>query len=662
MNNIVLGNRYTLNEKISEGGMSTIYKAYCNVLNRTVAVKILKQEFSNDEEFLRKFNNEAKAAASLNHPNIIGVYDVGSDDDVSYIVMEYVDGKNIKQMIKEKGAFTEKNALEIIRQICLALKEAHSNSIVHRDIKPHNIMINKSGIVKVGDFGIAKAASTATITTSDSIMGSVHYISPEQAKGSYVDKRSDIYSLGIVFYEMLTGTVPYKADQPIDVALKHINEEVVIPQIYKNTMSLSVQNMILKMTQKNPAKRYLDVAQVLDDISKIQNNTGQVIYFEEEEDDATKVIKIPKKEIEEKKRDIRKQKEGRKIKLPLILTGITILLLAILFYMIYSSELFNSITGKHNVVIPNIVGKNVEEATKELEEVGLKLNVISEREDIQHDKGIVLEQNPQAKIEMKKGEEVSVIISKEPENLVIVPNVVDKYVKEAQKELENVKLKVVVEYEHSETIEQYKVISQSLKEGTKAKEEDTIKLVVSDGQETKKEKIPNLVGLTIDDANKKVGNFSIGNISYKEDENKENGVIIYQNPQYNTMQEIGSSIDIVVNKIYNKKQENTNSNESSDNNANDNSSNAENNDNKNSNSSQSNEVITQTMSLVLPAKDNVLLSLVDKSTGNTVVSSNITTRDGEQIQIKVKGYKGQTKQYDIYLAGQYYATTGSVTF
>ena len=258
MEKIILGGRYALLEKISEGGMSTIYRAYCNVLNRVVAVKILKQEFSNDEEFLKKFNNEAKSAAALNHPNIVGVYDIGSDDDVSYIIMEFVDGKNIKQIINERGSFAEKGALEILRQICVALKAAHDQGIVHRDIKPHNIMINKFGIVKVGDFGIAKATSSATITKSESIMGSVHYISPEQAKGEYVDKRSDIYSLGIVFYEMLTGKVPYDEEKAINTALKHVNCQLEIPEKYKHILSSSVQNILLKMVQKNPNDRYLD--------------------------------------------------------------------------------------------------------------------------------------------------------------------------------------------------------------------------------------------------------------------------------------------------------------------------------------------------------------------------------------------------------------------
>lgn len=215
----ILGNRYEILEKIGEGGMSVVYKAKCHSLNRIVAVKVLKQEYSNDDEFLVKFKNEALSVAKLNNGNIINVFDVGQDEDISYIVMEYVDGKNLKQLLKAQQKFSVEQVLDISKQIAMALEEAHNKKIVHRDIKAQNIMLTTKGVVKVGDFGIAKAVSSSTITASGAIMGSVHYFSPEQARGGFVDERSDLYSLGIIMYEMVTGRLPFDGDSPVNIAL-----------------------------------------------------------------------------------------------------------------------------------------------------------------------------------------------------------------------------------------------------------------------------------------------------------------------------------------------------------------------------------------------------------------------------------------------------------
>ena len=546
MEKIILGGRYALLEKISEGGMSTIYKAYCNVLNRVVAVKILKQEFSNDEEFLKKFNNEAKSAASLNHPNIVGVYDIGSDDDVSYIVMEYVDGKNIKQIINERGSFAEKGALEILRQICVALKAAHDQGIVHRDIKPHNIMINKFGIVKVGDFGIAKATSSATITKSDSIMGSVHYISPEQAKAEYVDKRSDIYSLGIVFYEMLTGKVPYDEEKAINTALKHVNCQLEIPQKYKHIISPSVQNILLKMTQRNPNDRYLDVSQIIIDIDKIQNENEEINYFEEK-DYHTKIMPSVNNDNIQKddKKSPKKKKRGYK-KYFLLLAIIVVALSSA--YLISAGNVWDALVG-NNEKIPDIVGKSLETATKEVEEANLKIKVMSEKEDKDFEEGTVLSQNPDAGIKLRKGEEVSVIVAKKPDDSTVVPDVVGKSLDEAKKLIEDKKLKYSVKYKFSQDVEDKFVISQSPSKDEKAKFDDVVTIEVSKGVEVKKEKIPNLVGATLDDARMITGNFSIGSITYKEDTSKPDGRVLSQEPEAGSEQVVGTQINIVINKI-----------------------------------------------------------------------------------------------------------------
>ncbi|MDD2494672.1 MAG: protein kinase, partial [Tissierellia bacterium] len=215
----VLGNRYEIVEKVGGGGMSVVYKAKCNVLNRYVAIKVLRHELTSDPDFVEKFKQESLSAASLTHPNIVNIYDTGIEDDIYYIVMEYVKGETLKDYIKRKGSLTEQETINIARQIAEALKHAHSNKIVHRDIKPHNILLTEEGIVKVADFGIARASSSSTINNTSNVIGSVHYFSPEQARGGYVDEKSDIYSLGIVMYEMITGVVPFDADNHITVAM-----------------------------------------------------------------------------------------------------------------------------------------------------------------------------------------------------------------------------------------------------------------------------------------------------------------------------------------------------------------------------------------------------------------------------------------------------------
>lgn len=635
MEKIILGGRYALLEKISEGGMSTIYKAYCNVLNRVVAVKILKQEFSNDEEFLKKFNNEAKSAASLNHPNIVGVYDIGSDDDVSYIVMEYVDGKNIKQIINERGSFAEKGALEILRQICVALKAAHDQGIVHRDIKPHNIMINKFGIVKVGDFGIAKATSSATITKSDSIMGSVHYISPEQAKAEYVDKRSDIYSLGIVFYEMLTGKVPYDEEKAINTALKHVNCQLEIPQKYKHIISPSVQNILLKMTQRNPNDRYLDVSQIIIDIDKIQNENEEINYFEEK-DYHTKIMPSVNNDNIQKddKKSPKKKKRGYK-KYFLLLAIIVVALSSA--YLISAGNVWDALVG-NNEKIPDIVGKSLETATKEVEEANLKIKVMSEKEDKDFEEGTVLSQNPDAGIKLRKGEEVSVIVAKKPDDSTVVPDVVGKSLDEAKKLIEDKKLKYSVKYKFSQDVEDKFVISQSPSKDEKAKFDDVVTIEVSKGVEVKKEKIPNLVGATLDDARMITGNFSIGSITYKEDTSKPDGRVLSQEPEAGSEQVVGTQINIVINKIEKRTQY------------------------VEEKPKVQTEIVTKNLEVVLPKSENVLLTFVDKSSGVIVYSNTITVQEGENVSVQLSGHSGESKEFDIYIGGKYFATTGTITF
>lgn len=263
----VIGNRYEILEKIGSGGMATVYKAKCRVLNRFVAVKILRDEYTTDIEFIKRFNSEAQAAASLTHPNIVSIYDVGNEGNVYYIVMELVQGKTLKEIIIEDGLLPWKWSVNVAIQIASALDIAHKNNIVHRDIKPHNIIITEEGVAKVTDFGIAKAVSNSTITAFGITIGSVHYFSPEHARGGYTDAKSDLYSLGVVMYEMVTGRVPFDADTPVSVALKHMQEPAIEPIRIEPNLPVSVNNIIMKALEKDVNIRYASAMDMVKDLT-----------------------------------------------------------------------------------------------------------------------------------------------------------------------------------------------------------------------------------------------------------------------------------------------------------------------------------------------------------------------------------------------------------
>ena len=271
MSTRLLAGRYELIEKIGEGGMAIVYKARCRLLNRYVAIKILRPEFTKDEQFIENFKRESQAAAALTHPNIVSVYDVGKEGNIHFIVMELVEGKTLSQYIEEKGRLDYKEAISITRQVASALSLAHKNQIVHRDIKPHNILITNTGVAKLADFGIAKAVSASTIIGGNhKVMGSVHYFSPEQARGAYVDERSDIYSLGIVLYEMLTGKVPFDGDNPITIALMHINEPMPSVTAQVPGIPPQLEKIIMKATEKYQSNRYRTADEMIEDLDNIE--------------------------------------------------------------------------------------------------------------------------------------------------------------------------------------------------------------------------------------------------------------------------------------------------------------------------------------------------------------------------------------------------------
>ncbi|MBQ8043123.1 MAG: Stk1 family PASTA domain-containing Ser/Thr kinase, partial [Clostridia bacterium] len=478
------------------GGMATVYKAKCHVLNRYVAVKVLRDEFTTDEEFVKRFNTEAQSAASLTHPNIVSVYDVGSEGDTHYIVMELIKGKTLKEIINEDGAISWKWSVNVAIQIASALETAHKNNIVHRDIKPHNIIITEDGIAKVTDFGIAKAVSNSTITAFGSTIGSVHYFSPEHARGGFTDPKSDLYSLGVVLYEMVTGKVPFSADTPVSVALKHMQEKPIEPIEINPDIPKSVNSIIMKAMQKDINLRYQTATEMLRDLSKaIKNPNDDFVVVENMEATQRLSTIYDKSEVREEKREKGLKGFIKRHK------GLCITFGAIILFVItiLATNLILNLTAKKDIQIINLVGKEQSQAIYEAEQ--LKLNVVVGNEQFNKEvpAGCIISQEP-AYMEnylIKEGTTITVVISK-GRNLVIVPKVMGKTKDEAVAELEELGLLVNIEEEYNKKVEAGYVIEQSVKEKEEIDAGETINLKVSKGIEMTI--VPDLNGKTEDEA------------------------------------------------------------------------------------------------------------------------------------------------------------------
>lgn len=484
----ILNNRYEIIEKIGEGGMAIVYKAKDSLLNRYVAIKILKDEFASNKEFLQKFKREATAAASLSDINIVNIYDIGSDRDVNYIVMEYIKGKTLKQIIKENGLIKQDKAIKIAVQIAKALDCAHSHGIIHRDIKPHNIMINENGLVKVTDFGIAKAASAYTITNTKEVIGSAHYFSPEQARGSFVDFRTDIYSLGIVMYEMVTGSLPYDGDSPVSIALKHLQEKVIEPRFLNEDLSDGINNLILKSIQKDPAYRYANVKEMISDLKKLDLDPDALIRFDNDSLDQTRVMEPISIEDEIKR--------PNKKKMTIIILSLLIVLLGVFLTIKF---VFYGNSNKNQVQVPNVLGMDKDTAEAEIEKAGLVF-VLDSKISSEYDLDKVAKTSPEAGTSLKKGSEVKVSLSDGKEETT-VPDVSNMYIDSAKEILKNYGFTAgEITTEYSDTIPLNNVISQSIEAKSQAPKGSTIDLVVSKGQDVTVIKVPKLLGKTLSDA------------------------------------------------------------------------------------------------------------------------------------------------------------------
>lgn len=555
-----ISGRYKLLDIIGDGGMAIVYCAKDLILDRDVAVKILRPEFSSDEEFIRRFKREAEAATSLDHPNIVNIFDVGEENNTYFIVMEYVKGKTLKGYIKEHGRLPVDEAIRIIKQIASAMAVAHRHGIIHRDIKPHNILIDEQGVAKVTDFGIALAITSATITHTNSVLGSVHYFSPEQARGGGATAKSDIYSLGIVLFEMLTGSVPFTGESPVSVALKHLQEEIPEPRVLNPEIPQSVENIILKALAKNPLQRYESADELLEDLDtallpeRVNENKWQ--SFDDEED-VTRVmtpISSPQanttgaevEKIEEQPDKPEKKPKKKKKKWWLII------LLAVLLVggsTVAAFTVFPSLFAVKEVTVPNVVNKPYEDAFDELAKHKFKVNR-KIRYDDKVAQGHVISQSPGEGTSAKEGSSITLYVSrgfKKVDMLDVTGMNIDsakKLLDENGYDTDNIEV-VPVE---SEEVAKDNIISQKPKKGEKVNpSEDPIILRVSKGAPSIQ--LPNFY----DQWQSRVKEYTDNNglkveFTYEYSDSVENGKVINQSPSPYTSVEKGSTIKVTISK------------------------------------------------------------------------------------------------------------------
>ncbi|MGP1434433.1 MAG: protein kinase domain-containing protein [Catonella sp.] len=600
----LIGERYEIISIVGSGGMADVYNAIDNRLNRQVAIKVLKEEYGSDKNFVLKFMAEAQSAAGLSHPNIVNVYDVGEDEGLHYIVMELVEGITLKKFIERKGKLELKEAVGIAIQIAQGMEAAHANHIIHRDIKPQNIIISKEGKVKVTDFGIAKAATSNTIAAGQAV-GSVHYISPEQARGGYSDEKSDIYSLGVTLYEMISGKMPFAADNMVSVALLHINEEAVPLREIDENIPVSIEKIVQKCMQKKPERRYMTATELISDLRKaVAEPEGDYVSFNQAVVTDSPTINISGEELEairkgrfnsenNKMKENVKKHEPREIRElledeeeamdpkieKLILFGgiaaIVILAAVVIALLVKGFNLFGNggdssklpsesvvsseiasgssvvseVSSKSSVIaVPAVKGHTLAEAITILSETGITNYRFEYKNSREFKKEDVMDVTPAEGTEINKDDEVVITVSK-GEDSQVVPDVRNNSKDTAVSTLESMKITVKTQEKPSETVEAGKVIDTIPGVGTEVKEGETITIVVSTGPENKKVLVPNVVEMSEADA---VANLSAAgfkaSIAYKEDDAVEKGKVISQSVTGGNEAETGTTIGLNISK------------------------------------------------------------------------------------------------------------------
>lgn len=536
-----LDGRYEILELIGFGGMAVVFKAYDLLENRHVAVKILKDEYLHNEEFRRRFRNESKAIAMLSHPNIVRVFDVNFSDTVQYIVMEYIDGITLKEYIGQQGAVKWKETIHFTVQILRALQHAHDNGIVHRDIKPQNVMLLQDGTIKVMDFGIARFARENGRTVADKAIGSVHYISPEQARGEQTDERTDIYSVGVIMYELLTGQVPFDGDTPVSIAIKQMQQEPALPTSINPSIPVGLEEITLRAMQKEPELRYQSASEMLKDIDEFKQNPDVVFeykYFNE--DGTTKYFDRPNVHAKEEATSKEKQKKKGAYTLN-ILAGVAaacVILAGVALFFFFKS------LGQRtpDVLLPDLTGKTVEEAQAEVPDVTI---VISAKESSsKFDVNQIISQDPGENMTVKAGSEVKVVVSTGMET-VQMPDLTNKPIAEAREALSGYEIDEIRRTDS--TIAAGNVISTNPKAGDDLNAGDTVTIYVSLGSADLPATVPNLEGLTEVTARNKltVAGLSLGEVKEVESD-KEKGTVVGQSIAYGKRVTKGTKVDIEI--------------------------------------------------------------------------------------------------------------------
>ena len=607
---VVIGERYEIIEQIGTGGMSYVYKAKDHKLNRYVAVKVLKSEFSENKGFVSKFRVEAQAAAGLAHPNIVNVYDVGEDNGLHYIVMELVEGITLKEYIEKKARLSVKEAISIAIQVSMGIEAAHNNHIIHRDIKPQNIIISREGKVKVTDFGIARAATSNTITSN--VMGSVHYTSPEQARGGYSDEKSDIYSLGITMFEMLTGRVPFNGETTVSVAIKHIQDEMPSPRDYVPEIPVSVEQIIFKCTQKSPDRRYENMSLLIadlkeslinpeasfvqmnkidedaatkmiqdDEIREIRRNTRPAMVSETPEEEKGYVRRAERYVPEVEEEDEDEEEMNPQMDKIVGILGIVAAAIICIVILVAVGKVLGVFGGKtpttennliptqtaevevtdsaltptaavaadeeNMVEVPNIVGMTEEEARQALNERGLGFSLNGTIASDVIEEGLIANQDVEAGTKVEKNTRILGVLSSGKASFNVT-DVTGKTEEEARKVLEDAGLHVTTSESYDSSVEKGYVISMDPKAGTPVAQGDTIALVISKGSENAK--VPNLYKMTEDAAKlalEAVG-LQLGMVEETYSNTVEAGLVISQSYDAGTELEPGKTVNIVVSK------------------------------------------------------------------------------------------------------------------
>ncbi|MDU3687281.1 MAG: Stk1 family PASTA domain-containing Ser/Thr kinase [Anaerococcus hydrogenalis] len=588
MDNIILGNRYQLQDLIGVGGMAKVYKATDRLLQRDVAIKILKDQYAEDDEFVKKFSNEALSAARLTHVNIVSVYDIGEDliegKKIHYIVMEYVNGETLKDLIDRKKIISNHDIIDYSIQISQALNQAHSSNIVHRDIKPQNILMDRYGLLKVTDFGIARVSTNATITYTSSILGTVHYISPEQAKGKFVDEKSDLYSLGVVMYEMATGKVPFDADNSVGIAVMHIQDEPESPIKLNENLSPRLNDIIMKLLEKDPQKRFKNANELIRALEDNSYDIGFVSKSDtakiEKPEDVTETTFIPVVEDKKKKEKVQEKKEENeavyvtptedsenkenKNKKKRKIWPFILLLLVALASGIYYVKSSNS----NMIQVPTVLNLSEDEAVEILEDKNLKANISRYAQSNNYEPGKVMEQDPGPKTKVKKNSTINLVISEGRE--VKVPDLSGMTLDQAEEKLKELDLELgKTSTDFSESVKKDTIIDQEPRKNEKVQAGSEVDVTVSLGKEEpeiKNVKVPRFVGNYEEDAiNIAVENkLTVGNITYKYSDKYEKDVVMSQSIPANTQVAENSTIDFVVSNGKNPNSENSNEDDSED--------------------------------------------------------------------------------------------------